>query len=166
MQRTKRARKKHVRMVDEVPMESQKCTSSTRKTSSTGFQIERAEHGLLQEKGQRRQPSHDTVRTVSGREASLVSARRQIAHDRDRARVYATERMAENLERTLAIDRRKRRTSRIAEYNPISLTYNFFRDPVLRFWFGCNACFVTSLLVGSGLFLVLLYPSFRSMTKY
>lgn len=158
-----RSRTRHVRIVDEAQGEAS--TSSTR--PHTPCESEAPERALLQQRGKRgRRRPEEPARPASGRAASMLSAHRQIARDRERARVHATERMAENLERTLAIDRRKRRVSKLALLNPITLAYNFFHDPVLRFWCGCNVCFAASLIMGSGLFMALLYPSIRGVFMY
>ena len=157
---------KHVRIADEDRRRGAKV-----KPARSQRQSEAPERRLLPaESSTRVQRSHLELevptRPLSGHVASRKRAAMLNARIRERVRIDAEERQPEALELSLAKDRRRRKVSRLSGYDPISLVYRFFSDPVLRFWFGCNFCFAASLYAGTVLFMIVIYPSIRGLFMY
>ena len=109
-------------------------------------------------------------RRPGGHLASAESARKAIlrAQDRERLKLAASAPKAieEALRAQLERLKRRKRVKAVCP-NPYRRARNFLRDPVTRFWLGCNVCCMFFLFVGSFGFMFMLYPVFfRPILKY
>jgi len=105
-------------------------------------------------------------RRLGGRDASKFYARRRLERDAVREKLRLKEIEPKAIEKMLAEVRAKPRR-RAPCPNPITLAAKFLRDPVLRFWLGCNLCCAGMLMGVVTLFLILFYPvTFRPIFQY
>lgn len=106
------------------------------------------------------------MRPTGGFVASKLFARRFVAREKERENVRLHESTAEEIEKRMTADRQRRqRAFKVGVANPFVLTYQFFANPVLRFWCLCNVCCAISSFASVVLFMLLVYPMFRSITK-
>ena len=87
---------------------------------------------------------------------------------REKQRVAAA--TPKNIEKALqeqrARNKRRKQATSICP-NPVRGVRRFLRDPVTRFWLGCNICCTLFLFSAAFIFMVFLYPLLlRGVTRY
>ena len=109
-------------------------------------------------------------RALGGHIANAYYGRRDATRDKVRDENRIREAQPKFIEAALKEQRnrlRSRRREKSICPDPVRAIRRFLRDPVTRFWLGCNLCCFGSLFLISFLFLGLLYPTvLRPITKY
>ena len=121
-------------------------------------------------KAKSRRPVGRSGRALGGHIANAYYGRRDATRDKVRDENRIREAQPKFIEAALKEQRnrlRSRRREKSICPDPVRAIRRFLRDPVTRFWLGCNLCCFGSLFLISFLFLGLLYPTvLRPITKY
>lgn len=120
------------------------------------------QHVSFEEQMRRRAaPPPKPPRPPSGYFASIARGQKELERERERERQRVEAATPKNIEAALKEQRdRNRRRKRVKAVcpNPVRRVRRFLRDPVTRFWLGCNICCLFMLFATSFGFMWLFYP--------
>lgn len=142
-------------------------------TSATRSSVRRPQRMADNEEHQEEEDDDDDEtpkRRLGGHVAAAYYGQRRAVREKQREKQRVADATPKNIEKALqeqrARNKRRKQAASICP-NPVRGVRRFLRDPVTRFWLGCNICCTFFLFSAAFIFMVFLYPLLlRSVTRY
>ena len=140
-------------------------------TSATRSSVRRPQRMAGHEEQEEEEDDDDAPkRRLGGHVAAAYYGQRRAVREKEREKQRVAAATPKNIEKALQEQRArsKRRKQAVSICaNPVRGVRRFLRDPVTRFWLGCNICCTLFLFSSAFVFMVFLYPLLlRGATRY